>query len=364
MGLFTGLKIIDLTRVFSGPFATRLFADYGATVIKIESPDRPDDSRSFGPIKNSASGYYETLNRRKQGVKIDLRTEKGKKEFFRLVSDADVVVENYRPGTKQRLGISYEDIIAHNPHIILASIAGISQDCDEGYYDVIGQAESGLMSLSGMPGNPTKIGTAVVDAFSGALLAHAISSALWYREKTGIGQWVDVSMLASALNLLENGLADYSVTGKNPEPFGNHDTAIAPFGVYRCADGAIVIAAGNDRLWKRLLSFLSSHVPVPNVCFDTNNDRLKNQRELTDYVERVVSKMYRSEVIAVLKKDRIPVAPVQLMSDVVNDPKLYDMHMLERVSHPKLGDFVTPGRSITYRAKPESEPYCFAPDNH
>ncbi len=363
MGMFSGVKIVDLTRVFSGPFATRLFADYGADVIKIEAPERPDDSRSFGPLKDGASGYYETLNRRKRGLRLDLTTQAGKAKLFELIKDADVVVENYRPGTKHRLGISYDDIITHNPQVILASVAGISQDHDEGYYDVIGQAESGIMSMSGYPGEPMKIGTAVVDAFSGALLAHAISSAMWYREKTGVGQWVDVSMLASALNLLENGLAEYAVHGKNPSSAGNVDAAIAPFGVYRCADGAIVIAAGNNKLWERMYDFLQRYQKAPDIDFSSNEARLDNQIELTMYVETVISKMRRAEVIGALKKIDIPVAPVQLMSDVAHDQKLFDIGALERVDHPKLGEFVTPGRAITYRAAPEEVPYTFAPDN-
>jgi CoA:oxalate CoA-transferase len=341
--LFTGLRILDLTKVFSGPFATRQFADYGAEVIKIENSDNPDDSRAFPPLKNNWSGYFEILNRNKKGITLNLTNEDDLQKFYKLCETSDCVVENLTPSTKHKLKIDYTTIYNINPRIIYASLSGLGQNSNRKYYDVIAQAESGLMSLTGTENNPMKIGPAVVDAFSGMTLAFAISSALFYREKTGMGQYVDVSMIGSAMNLLESNLIEYSITKENPKRTGNHDNLIAPFGVYKVKDGSIVIAIGNDSLWQKFEVYLNEHVSsFKRSLFISNHLRLKNHLQLVQLVEQALSHYSMTESIELLSQLGIPCSKVAEMSDVYSNELFYTSEILEKKTHSTIGTYVTP----------------------
>ena len=346
--VFGGIKILDLTKVFSGPFCTRLFADYGAEVIKIEHPVTPDDSRTFPPIKNGWSGYYETLNRGKKGITLDLKTPEGKAHFLRLAKTADVIVENLTPQTKHSLGVDYSSVLAVNSRIIYASISGTGQGGNRRYYDILAQAESGMMTISGENGHPVKIGPSVVDAFTGMTLAFGIAGALLYREKTGEGQMVDVSMLGAAMHLLESNLTEASITGSNPMTLGNQDTMIAPFGIYRAKDGYVAIAAGNDRQWELLSSFLSRNVVFEPSLFSTNLTRVAHNRELTELIETVLSDFSVTDAVSSLGNLGIAVARVNTMVDVLTMGKLFTADELMQKEHSKLGIHVEPGRPLHF----------------
>lgn len=346
--IFEGVKIIEVAKVFSGPFATRMFADYGAEVIKVEHETNSDDTRHFEPIRNNWSGYYEILNRNKKGVSLNLKAAGDLEKLYSLVKYADVFVENLTPSTKYKLKIDYKTLKAVNPRLIYASLSGVGQNEDRKYYDVIAQAQSGLLALCGMPKMPVKIGPAVVDAFSGLMLAFGIASALFYRTQTGKGQYLDVSMLSSAMNLLENNLIEYSVTKKNPIRPGNQDNSVSPFGVFRTKDAYVVVAAGNDKLWKVLLAFLKKHVSFDSALFTTNTLRLKNKDALTTIIEQAFTSYTAKEIEHQLSSLQIPCSQVLEMSDVASDKDNFRRQALVRFKHPKLGTIITPGRSIRF----------------
>lgn len=358
--LFEGIRILDLTRVYSGPFATRLFADYGAEVIKIESPDRPDDTRNFPPIAKSWSGYYEMLNRRKTSLRLDLKNPKDYATFVNLVKHADVVAENLTPSVKTRLEIDYPTLSSMNHRLIYASLAGIGQESDRRYYDIIAQAESGLMSLSGTPDQPMKIGPAVVDAFSGLMLAYGISSALFARERTGKGCFLDTAMLDCAVQLLESHAVETSMVGKNPVRPGNQDAHIAPFGVYRTKDGQIAIAAGNNELWTRLSRILADRTPFDESGFADNRSRLENQPALTKLIETAFADVTSENALRLLNEQGVPCSAVRSITEVLDDEGLYRRGALEHIEHPSLGHATVPGRPLRFRGY-DIPPYKNAP---
>jgi crotonobetainyl-CoA:carnitine CoA-transferase CaiB-like acyl-CoA transferase len=346
--IFSGIKVIDVTKVFSGPFATRMLADYGAEVIKIESEKNFDDSRSYPPLRNGWSGYYEILNRNKKGISLNLKDPDDLQTLYGLAADADIFVENLTPSTKFKLKIDYDTLKKINPKIIYASLSGLGQDTDKRYYDVIAQAQSGLMALSGYPNEPMKIGPSVIDAFSGMTLAFGIASALFHRERSGTGQYLDISMLACAMNLLEGNLIEYSVTKKNPVRAGRQDTAIAPFGVFRAKDGFIVIAAGNDTIWTLIKDFLNEYTHVDDELYATNELRLKNLQHLTGLIESVFSQYPVTDLERKLVGRKIPCTRVYEMSDVYADEHNYTSGSLLHFNHDKLGECVVPGKSINF----------------
>ena len=359
MSVFKGVKIIDLTRVFSGPFATRHFADYGANVIKIEPPNG-DDARYFPPLVNGWSGYFEQLNRNKKSLFLDLKSKPDLNRLYRLVKKADVFVENFSPVVKKKLKIDYNTIRKINPKIIYASVNGISESVNRKYYDVIAQAESGLVSLNGEDGD-LKISTSVVDAFSGLKLAFAIAAALFYRLKTGNGQKLSVSMKGSAFDLLEQNLVEYSVTKVNPPKVGNMDNAVFPFGIFKTKDGSIALAVGNNDIWVRLSAFLKKE----NASFDlsnysTNVDRIKNYKLLRDYIESIFSNFESSKLVKILNELGIPVGKVNRMQDVYQDDENYSEKLLRKVNIESVGEVVVSNGGISFSSD-KSKKYIPAP---
>lgn len=351
--IFNGIKIIEVAKVFSAPFATRMFADYGAEVIKVEHATNADDTRHLPPLKNDWSGYYEMLNRNKKGVSLNLKDDQDLQKLYRLVKDADVFVENLTPSSKFKLKIDYDTLKSYNPRLIYASLAGVGQDIDRRYYDVIAQAHSGLLSLSGYPDAPVKIGPAVVDAFSGLMLSFGIASALFYRERSGKGQYLDVSMLASAMNLLENNLINYSVVGSDPIRCGNQDNAIAPFGVYATKDAHVVVAAGNNNLWAKLCAYLKERVQFDENMFETNTLRLTNKELLTEVMEEAFADITAADLERALNSLQIPCSRMYEMSDVAKEDDNFKRQALIKVKHTKLGEIIVPGKSINFSESPE-----------
>jgi len=346
--IFSGIKIVEVAKVLSAPFATRMFADYGAEVVKIEYLKNADDTRQFEPLKNNWSGYYEIFNRNKKGVSLNLKEEEDLHKLYTLVKDADVFVENLTPSTKYKLKIDYETLKALNSRLVYASLSGVGQDEDRRYYDITAQAQSGLLSLSGTKEVPMKIAPAIVDPFAGMTLAFGIASALHYRERTGKGQYLAVSMLSSAMNLLENNLVEYSVTQKNPTRPGNQDNAIAPFGVYRATDGYMVVAAGNEKLWDILATFLETHISFNKTLFASNTLRLKHKERLTEIIEKTFANYTTRNLEHELSDRGIPCSRVYEMSDVASSEENFRRKALLRFQHSKLGTVIIPGKSIHF----------------
>ncbi len=359
--IFKGLRILDFTKVFSAPFATRMFADYGAEVIKIENKSAPDEARFFPPLKGEWSGYFEILNRNKKAITLDLTNPHDLEILYELVKQSDVFVENLAPQTKYKLRINYEILQKINPSLIYASLSGLGENSTKKYYDILAQAESGLMSLTGTKEQAMKIGPSVVDAFSGMTLAFAISSALFSREKTGFGQAIAVSMKGSAMNLLESNLIEYSLTKKNPERTGNKDNLIAPFGVYNAHNTQIVVAIGNESLWNKFIEIATQYgVDFEKELFISNENRLKNTEQLTLFVESVLQKLPKNRVVDVLTEQGIPASYVYSMADVFDEKDNYDREFLKKINNPDVGEFVVPGKSITFSSDKNIE-YTPAP---
>lgn len=352
LNIFSDIKIIDLTKVFSGPLATRYLADYGAEVIKIESVSHPDDSRNYPPLKNNWSGYYEILNRNKKSIFLDLKKSSDLQILYKLIPTADVFVENMNSKNTHKLKIDYKTLKKLNPTIIYVSISGLNNRSSRKYYDIIAQAESGLISLSGTAKTPMKIGPSVVDAFSGINAAFSIAAALYNRKVTSQGQYIEISMLGCSMNLLESNLIGYSVTGKNPPRRGNNDNAIAPFGVFPTRDGYVAIAAGNDKLWHILSNFLKTYVSFKDALFSSNTSRLLNNTALSKIITKVTLKFNSIDFINELNRINIPCARVAQMSDVTQNSFLFKNNYLKKIHHPKLGSVIVPGFPIKFHQHP------------
>lgn len=347
--IFNGIRILDFTKVFSAPFATRMFADYGAEVIKIENSKSPDEARFFPPRKGEWSGYFEILNRNKKGIALDLTNPEELDILYDLVKQSDVFVENMSPQTKYKLKIDYEILRKINSSIIYASLSGLGENSTKKYYDIIAQAESGLMSLTGTPESAMKIGPSVVDAFCGMTLAFAISSALYSREKTGGGQAINVSMKGAAMNLLESNLTEYSLTKENPSRTGNKDNLIAPFGVYMAHGKQVVVAIGNENLWGKFLEIARTcNITYDNELFISNEKRLENSEELTNFVQSVLNSLPEETLVEMLTELGIPASYVYSMAQVYDEKDNYDREFLKKINYPDIGEFVVPGKSIIF----------------
>lgn len=347
MNLFSSIKIIDLTRIFCGPLATRHFSDFGAKVIKIEPP-QGDDSRNFPPLIGDWSGYFEVLNRNKKSLILNLKDKKDLGKFYNLCKNCDILVENFSSSVKKRLKIGYPTIRKINPKIIYASVSGISNNIDKKYYDVIAQAESGMISLNGSK-EDMKTATSVIDAFSGMKLAYAISSALFARERTKQGCKIFVSMKGAAFDLLEQNLIASSITGKNPIKVGNMDSAIAPFGIFKTKDNAIVLAIGNENQWNEFIKFIhKKNAGFKNNLFCTNSLRIRNIEKLKIEIESVF-KLYPSKnIIQQLEKINIPCGQIKTMLEVLEDEENYSENLLEKITHPVAGKIVVPAGGIFF----------------
>ncbi|MDK2918211.1 MAG: hypothetical protein PWQ37_944 [Candidatus Petromonas sp.] len=357
-GALDGIKVLDLTRVLAGPFATMMLADMGAEVIKIEIPGRGDDSRQFGPFKNGESSYYINLNRNKKGITLNLKSEKGKKIFLELVKQADVVMENYRPGTMEKLGLGYEDLKKVNPGLVYGCVSGFGHYGpykDRAGYDIIGQAMGGLMSTTGWPdGEPTRTGTAMGDVLAGLSVTIGVLSALRYRDVTGIGQKVDVSLVDSVVASLEIINQIYLVDGKIPQRIGNRYESVYPYDSFRAKDGSLVIGCGNDKLWNKLCGIMGTPELATDERYDKNPKRVAKHKEVKEIVEKWTLTKNVDELIDIMLRAGIPCAPINNIEQVVKDPHIAGAReMFVEIEHPKAGNMKITGSHIKlYKTKP------------
>ncbi|MBD8067925.1 CaiB/BaiF CoA transferase family protein [Bacillus sp. PS06] len=323
-----GIKIIDLTRILSGPYCTMTLADMGAEVIKIESPSG-DDTRKWGPpFINEESAYYTSINRNKKSIVLNLKEEKGKEILLELVKNADVVVENFRPGTINRLGIGYETLKATNPRIILCSISGFGQTGSYAHkpgYDVLAQGMGGLMSVTGEKGKaPVKAGYSLADIGSGMWAAFGILTALWERERSNTGQWIDASLLDTMISWQTYLAGNYFATNEDPEPLGAAHPNIVPYQVFEASDGYFILAVGNDKLWEAFVDTVNIE-EFRDEKFATNSKRLEHRELLISMLDELFKKKTVQEWVTLIENARIPCGPVNKFSDVLTDP-----HVLER----------------------------------
>lgn len=350
-----GIRVLDLTRVLSGPFCTMLLADYGADVIKIEPPNG-DDSRAFGPFVGKESGYFMSLNRNKRSIVLNLKRKEECELFKTMVKQADVVVENYRPGVMKKLGLNYEELRDLNPKLIYGACSGFGQTGpyrDKPAYDIIVQAMGGIMSLTGSEnGEPTRVGASVGDVTAGLFTAYGIMVALFNRERTGEGQMVDVGMLDCQVAVLENAIARYVTSGISPVPIGNRHPTVTPFSSFTAKDGSIIVSAANDRLWEKLCNVLERTDLVNDERFVSNAKRTENVKELTKILNDIFKSKTINDWLQVLEQAGIPCAPINTISRVVNDVHIQQREMIVEVEHPVAGKLKMPGLPIKMSETP------------
>lgn len=346
------ITVLDLTRVLAGPYCTMMLADFGANVIKIEIPGKGDDTRAMGPIKNGASMYYANVNRNKKGVTLNLKAPEGKELFRELVKKADVVVENYRPGVMDKLGLGYDELKKVNPRIIYAAVSGFGcygPNSQRPGYDIIAQAVGGLMSISGHPGGqPTRVGSAMGDMLGGMNLTIGILMALHARQLTGRGQRVDVALVDSVVASLETGTQRYFASGKLPELMGNRYAAAYPYDSFAATDGSFVIACGNDHLFQ-LLCEKVIHRPdlLTDPRFDSNLKRCDNHAALKPEIEKWTSLHTIDEAVKAVNAAGVPAAPINDMRRVTSDDSIANVReMFVPLHHPVIGDMRVNGNPV------------------
>lgn len=350
-GLLEGVKVLDLTRVLAGPYCGMMLADMGAEVIKIELPGKGDDARGNFPIINGESAYYMNLNRNKKGMTLNLKSEKGKDILRRLVFQSDILIENYRPGVMEKLGLGYEDLKKINPGLIYGCVSGFGHYgpySQRAGYDIIGQAMSGLMSTTGWPGGkPTRTGTAIADVMGGLSCCIGILAAYINRLKTGEGEKVDVSLVDSMVSSLEIINIIYLCTGKVPERIGNRYEAIYPYDSFEASDGSVVIGAGNDKLFGLLCEQMEKTELLEDKRFSCNNSRVLHHAELKPIIEEWLRDKKIDEIVDLLLDAGIPAAPINTIDRVAKDPHIAGAReMFVEIDHPKAGKLKMTGNQI------------------
>ncbi|MBN2285472.1 MAG: CoA transferase [Tissierellales bacterium] len=345
-----GIKVLDMTRVLAGPYCTMTLADMGAEVMKVEAPKTGDDSRAFGPYVNNESAYFMSLNRNKESMTLNLKTDKGKEIIKAMVKQVDVLVENFRPGTMEKLGLGYEVLKEINPALIYAASSGFGHYgpySDRPAYDGVVQAMGGIMSITGQKGGePTRVGPSVGDIFSGLFTAIGILSAIYKRKEDGKGTKIDVSMLDCQVAILENAIARYFVTGISPKPEGNKHASIVPFEPFNTSDGKIMIAAGNDNLWAKFCKILKKEELISDEKYKTNPLRNKHYEELYPIIAEEIKKKTTEEWKKILVEGGVPSGPINNIEMVVNDEHVIARKMIQEIFHPVAGLTHIPGIPI------------------
>ncbi|MCA9830840.1 MAG: CaiB/BaiF CoA-transferase family protein [Dehalococcoidia bacterium] len=338
-----GITILDLTWILSGPYASMVLCDLGAEVIKVERPPNGDISRTTGPYQNGFSSYYFSVNRGKKSMAIDLRKPEGRDLFLRLAEKVDVVMENFTPGTMDRLGIGWEALSKTNPSLIMASTSGFGQTGpyrDRPALDIIVQAMGGVMSITGeLGGRPVRPGVSFGDVVAGLYTAIGILAALQERNKSGLGQHVDISMLDCQVSVLENAISRYFVSGETPKPLGTRHPMATPFQAFPTADGYLVVALGFGVVdqWTLLCSLLETPDLIDDERFNTGPKRTRNHSVLEPLLEAAFRKKTTGEWLELLLEAEIPCGPIQTIDQVVRDPQVVHRDMIQEITHPKAG---------------------------
>ena len=349
-GPLKDLLVVDLTRVLVGPYCTMILSDLGARVIKIEAPEIGDDSRGFGPFIEDYSAYFMSLNRGKESIALNLKNEDDKKIFEKILAKADILVENFKPGTLEKWGFGWNELSKKYPKLIYASASGFGQTGplkELPAYDMVVQGMGGLMSVTGHPNSePTRVGTSIGDITAGLFTAIGINAALYDRQKTGKGTFIDVSMLDCQIAILENAIARYLSKNEIPEPMGSRHPSIAPFEAFKTKDSFLIIAAGNDKLFKSLCEVLE----IPNIATDemykTNSLRSQNIDKLKLIIEDKLQHKNTDEWIKVMENLKIPCGPIFNIKQAVENPQIKERNMIVKSFHKKIGEFKSAGNPI------------------
>jgi formyl-CoA transferase len=342
-GLLDGVRVIDLTRVLAGPYCTMLLGDLGADIIKIEHPIRGDDTRHWGPpfVEGGQSAYFLCANRNKRSLTLDLKSDQGIEILRELIRKGDVIVDNFRTGTLERWGLSYEELNRLREGMIYCTITGYGYTGpykDRPGYDFMAQAQGGFMSVNGpVDGEPFRAGVAIADLAAGIFASNAIMAALFARERTGDGQRIDISLLDSMVALMSYVASNYLVSGENPNRFGNAHPNIVPYQEFKSRDGYIALAAGNDKQWGLLCNAIGHPEWVEDERFVNNPKRLENRELLIEYVNREIGRRDSEEWLSVFEEVGIPAASINDMAQTFSDPQVQARNLRVEIPHPTAG---------------------------
>lgn len=354
-----GITILDFTRVLAGPYCTAMLADQGASVIKVEAP-QGDDQRAMGAFRDGRSLSFELINRNKRSLRLDMRAPEGRAIAAGLAARADVVIENFRPGVAERLGIGAAALRAAHPRLIYCSISGFGQSgpmAQMPSYDVIAQALSGLMSITGAPeGDPVLVGDSVGDILAGIYAAQAISAALFRRERTGAGATIDVAMFDALFSLLPTALAIWQRDGTPPRRAGADHPLSAPFGAYRAADGRVMIAVGNTSLFGTLCAAMGRADMAGDPRFSSDQSRKANADALRAQIEAWTGALPAAEVVRILSAAGVPVSPVWAVDEAAESAQVAARGLLHAVDHPERGRLMLPEQPVHFVGSPRGAP--------
>lgn len=353
----SGIRVVDLTRVMTGPYCTMLLGDMGADVVKIEQPGKGDDTRAWGPpFIDDISAYYLSVNRNKRSLTLNLKSDAGREILWKLIDAADVVVENFSPGTVGRLGFGYEAVKERRPNIVYCSISGFGQQGpsrDRTAYDLIVQGMSGLMSVTGEPdGGPTRFGVPIADIAAGMFGAYAIVNALFRRERSGEGQYIDTSMLGGQVALLTYQAGIFFATHQAPQRTGNAHPIVAPYQTFRSKDGYVNVASGNDGIFARLCQAMELERLLTDPRFKDNAGRITNLPALVEEIESAFSAYTTAEIVIRLDAVSVPCGPIYTVDQVFADPQAQHYQLGRRVPHPTLGEVDQVGFPYLMNATP------------
>ncbi|HXE16663.1 MAG TPA: CaiB/BaiF CoA-transferase family protein [Stellaceae bacterium] len=356
-GPLSGITVVDLSRILAGPYATFLMAEMGARVIKVEPPAPGDDARAYGPYKNGVSTYFASINRGKESISLDLKADKDKAIFEKLLERADVVVENFRPGTMEKLGYGWETLHARYPKLIYAAASGFGHSgphSTKPSYDMVVQGMGGIMSITGHPDMPpARIGMSIGDIGAGLYTAVAINAAIAHRAMTGEATKIDVAMFDCQLALLENAVMRYTVLGEVPGPLGGRHPSIVPFEALETKDGWMIVAAGNDNLWLKLCEGLGRADLAADPRYKTNDLRAQNRATLRPELVKELRKHSTVENIGILEKAGVPCGPINNVEQALNHPQVAARNMLVTVDDPGAGKLTLAGNPLKFSAFPD-----------
>lgn len=358
-GPLDGIRVLDLTRVVAGPYCSMFLGDLGAEVVKVEQPGFGDDTRGWGPpFTGGESAYYLCINRNKQSITLDLKSIEGVELLRQMTEVADVVIENFRPGTMERLGLGEQELRQFNPRLIYASLTGFGADgpmSDWPGYDLIVQAWGGLMSITGTPeGEPVKVGVAIVDLVAGLMLGKAITAALFARERLGLGQRIDTSLLEAEVASLINVGSNYLISGKIPSRWGNAHPNIVPYQNFKTADGYFVLGVASETIWCRFCQALGRPDLTEDSRFADNAKRVENRTALIALLTEIFLSRTNQTWLKLFNDAEVPCAPVQTVDQVFQSPQVLHRDMLVGVEHPTAGKVPMAGVPVKFSLTPAS----------
>ena len=353
-----GIKVLEVTRLLAGPFCAMLLGDMGADVVKIEEPEFGDETRSWAPTWHGESTGFLSLNRNKRSLGLNLKEKEGVEVVLRMAAEADVLIESFRSGAMNRMGLGYEAINKVNPRIVYCSISGYGRTgpmAEKPGYDLVIQAYSGLMNLTGDPdGPPVRVGFALVDLFTGMMAYSSIVTALRHRDNTGEGQWIDTSLLDGQVAVMSYHGTNFLATGKEAHRMGSGHPHLVPYQSFPASDGFFILGCPNQRLWERLCHAIGCPELVEDPRFASNDDRVENRTDCVEALSRVFRTKPMAHWVQLIEDAGIPCGPIQTVADVVNDPQVLARNMMVDVDHPKVPGLRMPNCPLMLTGSPPS----------